>query len=266
MNTLDKQWKPFLVLVPVIIWIAIVFLPIRLQLWVISGLLLVVIVMLYLFHDHRHRQESVSALREYHQLEALLGIYRQMDGHMALTGLRRFAASPDMLFQVLALIDKHHPKVIVELGSGSSTRLISSYLESKNMDCAFISVEHDETYLELTAADANVQKVQLCHCPLAPFRHEGVTYSWYDVTDLKLPGSIDMLIVDGPPDHLNPLARFPAYPAFRDRLSDQAIIVMDDADRQDEEAIIQKWMEMGSFERIKLPAEKGLTVLKSQNA
>ena len=47
-----------------------------------------------------------------------------------------------------------------------------------------------------------------------------------------------MLIVDGPAETTEPLIRYPAVPVLYDRLSDDAVILLDDADRTEEERIV----------------------------
>ena len=48
----------------------------------------------------------------------------------------------------------------------------------------------------------------------------------------------DLLIIDGPPGSLCPLSRAPAFDFFRDRLSKQCVILLDDGHRDDERAAI----------------------------
>ncbi len=70
----------------------------------------------------------------------------------------------------------------------------------------------------------------------------GKTWNWYDLPDLdKLPGKIDMLVVDGPPWKLQHLARYPALPVLFKYLSDNAVIILDDGNRPDEKEIVKLW-------------------------
>jgi len=260
-RSVDRQIRPVLILVPAVVLVLSFWLGPEWRQLLIIGLLLITLVVLYLVHDHRHRQVERVALREYHQVESLLGLYRHLDPPFSFRGLRQYAASPDMLLAVLQTIERYQPKVIVELGSGSSTKMIDAYLRQMGSSARFYSVEHDEHYLEQTREQLPAGSTHLVHCPLKDIVLEGKTYTWYDLAGLRLEGRIDLLIVDGPPEQLNDQARFPAYPLFRDHLSEQAIIVMDDAARPDEQRIIDRWMAHGSFRREDLPAEKGLTIL-----
>lgn len=260
-QTVDKRLKPVVVILPLTLWIGSAFFSLSLLLWLIVGLLLTIVVLLYLIHDHRHRQLPVLAEREYHQFESLIGIYQRFEGKLAMTGLRGYAASPDMLFRVLELLDTHRPKVIVELGSGSSTKLISAYADKIGLDCQFYSIEHDQKYLDETASRLVAGNVNFCHCPLINHHLDGKNFSWYNLDAFQPNAPIDLLLVDGPPVYLNERARYPALPLLLDRLSDQAIIVLDDAARPDEQQIIRQWMAMDAFTRVDIQAEKGLTIL-----
>ena len=61
----------------------------------------------------------------------------------------------------------------------------------------------------------------------------------------NLPGSIDILFIDGPPGRLQPLSRYPALPAARPHLSPHALVVVDDGRREDEAQMIELWRELG---------------------
>jgi hypothetical protein len=54
--------------------------------------------------------------------------------------------------------------------------------------------------------------------------------------------NIDMLIIDGPPAGLNSCARFPAGPLLLPMLREEAEVFLDDADRGDEQIIIERWL------------------------
>ena len=54
---------------------------------------------------------------------------------------------------------------------------------------------------------------------------------------------IDMLLVDGPPGMTGPLARYPALPVFYEYLNNDAVIFLDDGVREDENKIMQRWLQ-----------------------
>jgi Methyltransferase domain len=67
---------------------------------------------------------------------------------------------------------------------------------------------------------------------------------WYAQHALRcLPAQIDVLLVDGPPA-FEPgagLSRYPALPAFAERLTPDAVVVLDDIDRRGELGVLHAW-------------------------
>ena len=50
-----------------------------------------------------------------------------------------------------------------------------------------------------------------------------------------------MLVVDGPPRRLQDKSRFPALPKLLDKLSPNATIILDDANRENEKEVRKEW-------------------------
>ncbi|QRN79239.1 MAG: class I SAM-dependent methyltransferase, partial [Nocardiopsis sp. BM-2018] len=81
--------------------------------------------------------------------------------------------------------------------------------------------------------------------------------------DLK---RIGLLFVDGPPQATGAQARYPAVPALLSHCTDDAVIVLDDADRPDERALGDRWIAEHRLHRTEEPAEKGAHVFTRQTA
>lgn len=161
---------------------------------------------------------------------------------------------------------EHRPKCIVELGSGSSTSLIArTMILLEENDVTHIAVDHEDRFLKITHDIAKLNNVassiEFIHAPLS--QYESFNMLWYDSLAEKLKGKkIDLLIIDGPPGALQPLSRYPAVPELKAHLNDHCTIVLDDANRSDEEKIAQRWVkENPSFSLEVLPAGHGLAVL-----
>ncbi|XKF16233.1 class I SAM-dependent methyltransferase [Halomonas sp. BLK-85] len=211
-------------------------------------------------------QKSVDQL--YTQLESLSWLQRQLSIRGHLPPLRGWPTSPDFLLALHTWILKHQPELIVETGSGASTLVIADALR-QNGTGKLISLEHLPFYADKTKQtllDENLTAwVDLRVCPLEPWSGEHLNPSdadkpsrWYalNVDDIR---DIDLLVVDGPPGNTCSFARYPALPAFIDRLSPRAEIWMDDAYRQEESEITQEWAKRYGFEMQIIPLEKGMS-------
>ena len=140
------------------------------------------------------------------------------------------------------------PKLVVELGSGVSTLVIGQIL-ARHAGSRLISFDHDahwaaETrrYVEYLGLGSVVTVVD---APLSPILVGGRQLEWYAIDPdlLSSINPIDLLVVDGPPARNSEggMARFPAFPVFRERLSAQAIVFVDDSRRKGESEMIREW-------------------------
>ena len=105
--------------------------------------------------------------------------------------------------------------------------------------------------------------------PLARQQFGGKDFNWYQIPDqVRQAGSIDLIIVDGPPQALDPsgMPRYPALPAFLAQLSPQAMIYIDDAKRPQEQAMIEKWLqEYPGFESRMFETVPGTCLLRRKS-
>ena len=109
------------------------------------------------------------------------------------------------------------------------------------------SIENDQNFAQITVEKLEslglLNRVTLIYAPLIPSVIEGEQWSWYDLTDLPLPLAIDCLIVDGPPYWVGDLARYPAGPNLFPHLNTPAVVFLDDAAREEERVIVERWQE-----------------------
>ena len=150
------------------------------------------------------------------------------------------------------LIRRQRPKLIMELGSGSSTVLFAAALRANGCG-RVISVEHDSEHVErtrtmLSHADL-LDRVELVHAPLADVALNGRTFQWYDLGAklATLSEKVEFLFVDGPPGKVQTLSRFPALPMLASHLSTRALVMVDDGAREDEIEIVKRWGELEGF-------------------
>ncbi len=147
------------------------------------------------------------------------------------------------------LIRRQRPKLLLELGSGSSTVLFAAALRA-NGSGRIISVEHDAAHAERTRtllAQAELSdRVELILAPLTDLSLNGRTFQWYDLGALMpaLTEKVDLLFVDGPPGKVQSLSRYPALPLLAPHLSPRALVVVDDGAREDEVRMVEMWRDL----------------------
>jgi len=212
-----------------------------------------------------HGQVASRDSDTFRQLEALVGLYVELQPRRPLPPTRGWAASPDFL----ALLARHallsRPRVIVECGSGVSTVVLARACERNQ--CGHVwSLEHLPEMASFTRewlAEHGVGAyATVVDAPLLPHTIDGLDGRWYSAAGLPNQ-PIDMLVVDGPPAATGRLARYPAGPCLFPRLALRGAVFVDDAHRGDERAMIARWeVEFPAMSRTSAPCEKGAVVLK----
>jgi predicted O-methyltransferase YrrM len=216
---------------------------------------------------HREASELIGGYvhRSYSQVEALFSLFQQIRLNAPLPPMGDWAVSPDFANVMIGLLRERKPKLVVELGSGVST-LIAGYIV-KEWGGRVVSLEHQERFATLWAREVHRhglnEVVMIFWAPLEEVTLQGQTYLWYRNPDLGQHGAIDLLMVDGPPGELQKMARYPALPLLQDRLSKDAVILLDDAAREDEKKIVELWQgELPDLTCEDVDVEKGATILR----
>jgi hypothetical protein len=143
---------------------------------------------------------------------------------------------------------------IVELGSGVSTTVLARLLRTRGD--ALSAIEHDlgwaQTVTDQLALESLQNSASVTYAPLEPSPHAADDLPWYAasaIAGVASGGAIDLLIVDGPPAFAagSGLARLPALPALLDRLTPDAVVVLDDIERAGEQQVLAAWEQGTSF-------------------
>jgi hypothetical protein len=239
---------------------------------VLYGIAAVVFVIFALYvYDRRRVPAQVNEWlkNETRQLEALVSLNASLrDGTAPLPDTRGWAASPDLLKLTAELIHQQRPDLIVEAGSGVSTIVYGQILQERSGEV--LSLEHERTYYEknIRLVEAHGLEDTCCvrHAPLVPQSVDAEKWQWYDLADIHFDRTIDLLFTDGPPERVQTLSRYPAVPLLFDNLSDEAVIVLDDGGRDEEEEIVRRWtQEFPSLEAEYYALEKGAFVLRREH-
>lgn len=167
---------------------------------------------------------------------------------------------------IVQTIHDRRPRLIVECGSGTSTVLTASVLREIGAG-KIISLEHDAEYAEKTRRYLRERGLdawaEVIIAPLVMRDVDGEERRWYDVdVAARIPGMIDMLVIDGPPRRSSTLARYPAVPLLRDRLAPGCVIILDDGNRPDERTIARLWAGLIGGKTHHAPDGKGAWVFE----
>lgn len=150
-----------------------------------------------------------------------------------------FSMRPAAIAAVLTEIVLGDREVIVELGSGNSTIYMARLIRQRASGAHILSVDHDREWAERTRLA--LKREGLSHVATvvdAPLRN-----GWYDPTAIPSTEGVDLLVIDGPPAYQpgTGRSREPALDHFAAALTADATIILDDARRPGEQAVIAAW-------------------------
>ena len=207
--------------------------------------------------------------QNYCQLESLFSLHSLLELRAPLPRMRGWAISPDFANLLVTLVSRDSPKVVVEAGCGASTVILAYCLEKLD-NARLYSLEHDSEYAARMRATLSEHRldgvVQIIDSPLKRYELDGRSWLSYDLDSMGTINEIDLLIIDGPPAHCQRQARYPVLPLLRNRLSGNAVVVLDDASRRDERRILAKWQKKFSdFSLETISLEEGAAVLRRNN-
>lgn len=179
------------------------------------------------------------------EFEALLQLFRGFEPRAPMPSSGDFALNPTDLLDLLHLVRHRRPKLVLELGSGTSSVWLAYALEAHGG--RLVSVDHDPQYAAKTRAALAAHGLdgvaEVRDAPLQPVTVDGTTYRWYDRAAFADLSDVDLLLVDGPPEATGPGARYPALPTLEHRLADTATVILDDANRRHESEALRRWTE-----------------------
>lgn len=219
--------------------------------------------------ENSARQIESALSNHLRQVEAITAIYSCLPVRMPLPPMRGWAVSPDFSCELVREIVRTQPRHILELGSGVSTVVAAYALGVSTADGHILSLEHDEKWWHVSNRYVREHRLndvaEVVHAPLRDVLVGDQHFPWYDYQPAKDSGPFDILVIDGPPGPLHPMARYPALPLLWPLLSSDAVIILDDANRPAEQAIMELWnRDYGPFVIENPPAEKGMIILRRQ--
>ena len=229
-------------------------------------LMLGVIVFIQTEHYRSIRNQFQQQDGHFRQIEALFSLFRMIKPRYPLPPLGGWAIAPDFANLLISHIHEHAPKVILELGSGTST-LIAAYGVKEHGEGKIYSLEHSK---ECATNTTNMLKkhglqdmAEVIHAPLKTIVLGEEKWLWYDTQQISSIPAIDLLIVDGPPKKIQKMGRYPALPLLFEKLSENATVLLDDSKRKDETKIVERWL--SNFHELQcewVETERGTAILR----
>ena len=149
---------------------------------------------------------------------------------------------PRKAIVLIDAIEKNPPRAVLEVGSGSSTPLLTAL--SKKHGFQLISLENHRgsfNYVRgLLDSTPGGREVNLINTGFVRHRYsDGKSYRWYDV-DLGSYGlKFDFVVIDGPMGTL--VGRNGALPEIAPHLAEIHSIYLDDSQREHEQNCIAEW-------------------------
>lgn len=212
-------------------------------------------------------EQAATARRvEYRQIESLIQTLALLRPRRSLPSMRGMAISPDFASLLVDTLQTLRPRTIVELGCGVSTIVSSYVMEGMPGEAKLVSIDHDSTFSNICRAQLQQHgfsnKTQIYDCPLVRHTLSDQQWQFYDLSRAELPDQIDLLVIDGPPEWIQPMSRYPAVPLLFSRLSPHATILLDDAGRPDERKAVERWLgEFAGLQHRFVELEKGASVI-----
>lgn len=186
---------------------------------------------------------SAVAREQTRDVEALLQLYPGITPRAAMPLSGDWALNGASLLHLADLVRRKRPRLVLELGGGTSTVWLGYLLEGTGAQ--IVSLDHDPDYANLTresvARHGLESAVEIRTAPLEDVVLDDESWRWYASSawsDLK---GVDLLLVDGPPKRTGQYARYPAIPQLIGALAPDAWVLLDDTHRPDEQEIVRRW-------------------------
>lgn len=166
------------------------------------------------------------------------------------------------------LVETYQPKQILELGSGVST--LAFLLNNEHFNVLY-SVDDSSEYLTKTIESIPQKlrnKCRFIHAPINTQKLWGYPFEVYDKKSIVdvIEDKIDLLFIDGP--YARRYGRIGTLLIISEYLNNNAIIVLDDANRETEKKAIIFWKQIWGDELELLETydfRKGLSVFRLKN-
>ena len=126
---------------------------------------------------------------------------------------------------------------ILECGSGLSTVLLS--IATRETGREVWSLENDPQWAERVRKSLRDERARATYVETAPLKNYGA-FDWYEPNFSRLPRQFSLVVCDGPPGHTHG-GRYGLVPVMREHFAPGCVILVDDAERDAERLIAERW-------------------------
>jgi predicted O-methyltransferase YrrM len=135
------------------------------------------------------------------------------------------------------------PGPSLECGSGLSTILMGAI--AKKRGYRHWALEHHPAWADRVRSFLVRYGIDSVELSVKPLRDYG-EYAWYDPPLASMPDRFALILCDGPPGDTKE-GRYGLAPVLRERMKPGCVILLDDAERPEEQAAARRWeAELGS--------------------
>jgi hypothetical protein len=224
--------------------------------------------LLVVAHARRIEARLTELEGDVSQIEPIVALSRLI-GARALPPMREYAIAPDFALVLYELVLDLAPRVILETGSGVSTLVCAYALEKRGGEGRVLALDHDADYAAKTRASLEQHglshRATVVHAPLQATQIGGRSYTWYSQDALADVGPIDLVVDDGPPKYVGPMARYASLPTLAPRMRDAAPFLLDYVGAEERETVA-RWCAELPYEVKWLPTRKGNAILRRTRA
>jgi len=165
---------------------------------------------------------------------------KNLVGLLEAWGNKGMAAELDYLKEISTQASLLDRGMILECGSGVSTAILALYVEN-NLSLSMCTLEHKakwkERVVEAIRPLGTKLNIRILSSDLT--KHSG--YDWYDTKEVPKE-IISLVVCDGPPGETRG-GRYGLIPEIVEYCTKDTKIILDDAQRQGEHAVLKKWQE-----------------------
>lgn len=152
-----------------------------------------------------------------------------------------WAANYSFIYMLYRILDSVKPMHILEMGMGQTSRVTSQYIANCNLNASLDIIENDAGWISTYKPQLAQSKRTIVHqCDLEFFTYNETECRKYkDLAKVIGNTKYDLIVIDGPWGGCQTLPRSNILDIINGNLSDDFVIVFDDAERKGEQETIE---------------------------